>query len=187
MLTHNEAVRLLAFAAAYDQRTVGEFDIQAWQMASGPGRWTYEAAQRVIVEHYSAGADRPRITPAMVTDALRNVRGRAAESFEAPRIPEGLPNAEYPAWLRAQLAVHCDALLERWAATGEDPARALPPPPVVVSNLDELVTRAPIQHRRAIGAGLREIRTRRVQLDPVRREEAQRELDAARRAAEDAS
>ena len=60
MLNHNQVVRLLAFCAAYDQRTVGEFDIQAWQMAGGPGRWSYAAVQRVVVEHYSAGADRPR-------------------------------------------------------------------------------------------------------------------------------
>lgn len=187
MITKNQAVRLLAFCAAYDQRTVGDFDVQAWQMASGPGRWSYEAVQRVIVEHYAAGADRPRITPAMITDALRGVRGRAAESFEAPRLPDDLANAEYPAWLRAQLAAHCDAIVERWAATGEEPPRAVQAAPARASDLVELVARAPLEHRKAIGSGVRAMRERRVRLDPERRAQARAELDAARKAAEEAS
>ena len=185
MLNHHQVVRLLAFCAAYDQRTVGEFDIQAWQMASGPGRWSYAAVQRVVVEHYSAGADRPRLTPAMVTDRLRAVRGRAAESFELPRLPDELADADYPEWLRQQLSEHCDALLERWATSGEEPPRAIQPAPAAVGSLDELVTRAPIQHRKAISAGARTIRERRVRLDPEQREKARAELDAAR--SEDAS
>lgn len=129
MITHNQAVRLLAFAAAYDQRTVGEYDIQAWEMASGPGRWSYETAQRVIVEHYAAGADGPRITPAMVTDRLRTLRRRAAESFEMPRIPPGLLDSDYPEWLRRQLGVHIRAQIDHWAASGEEPTAALPSSP----------------------------------------------------------
>lgn len=183
MITHNQAVRLLAFAAAYDQRTVGGYDADAWRMAGEQGRWSYAAAQRVIVEHYSADSDRPRITPAMVTDRLRTVRARSAESFEAPRIPDGLPNAEYPAWLRRQLAAHCDGHLERWAASGEEPPRAIQAAPAVVADLEQLVTRAPLQHRRAINAGVKAIKARRVRLDPVQRDKALRELDDARRAA----
>lgn len=187
MLTHNQTVKLLAFCAAYDQRTNGEYDIQAWQMASGPGRWTYEAAQRVIVEHYSAGADRPRVTPAIITDVLRGVRVRAAESFEAPRIPDGLPNADYPAWLRGQLAAHCDTIVDRWASTGEEPPRGLPAPAKGPVDLPQLIARAPLPVRREIDAGVRRMATRRVPRDPARREQAIAELEAARRAAEDAS
>jgi hypothetical protein len=183
MITHNQAVRLLAFAAAYDQRTVGEYDADAWRMAGEQARWTYEAVQRVIVEHYAADADRPRITPAMVTDRLRSLRGRAAESFELPRLPDDLSDADYPAWLRAQLASHCDRILERWATAGDEPPRAIQAAPVVVGDLDQLVTRAPIQFRRAITAGVKAIKARRVRLDPVRREKAHAELDEARRRA----
>lgn len=187
MLTRNDTVRLLALAAAYDQRTVGDEDVLAWQMAAEVGRWTFPAARRVVVEYYARDADRSRLTPALVSDHLRKLRGAAAESFELPRIPPGLHDADYPAWLRRQLADHCDTQLERWATTGEEPSRALPAPPVGVGDLTELVTRAPIQHRKTIGSGVRAIRERRVRLDPVRREEAHRELDEARTRSEDAS
>lgn len=187
MITRNDTVRLLALAAAYDQRTVGDEDVLAWQMAAEVGRWTFSAARRVVVEYYARDADRPRLTPALVSDHLRKLRGAAAESFELPRIPDGLPDAEYPAWLRRQLAAHCDAQLDRWAATGEEPSRALPAPVKGPFDLPGMVARAPLQVRRAIGSGVRRMATRRVPRDPVRRDEATRELDAARRAAEDAS
>lgn len=180
MITHNQAVRLLAFAAAYDQRTVGEYDIEAWEMASGPGRWSYETAQRVIVEHYAADSDRPRITPAMVTDRLRTLRGRAAESFEMPRIPEGLPDGDYPKWLRGQLAAHCERILQRWATAGEEPPRGLLPAPAQIHTLPELVTAAPPEHQPAVASGVRALKARRVQLDPERRKQAHAELDHAR-------
>jgi hypothetical protein len=127
VITHNQTVRLLAFAAAYDQRTTGEYDIQAWQMASGPGRWSYEAVQRVIAEHYAADASRPRLTPAMVTDRLRSVRAQAAETFELPRIPEELPDAEYPPvrLLRRQDHRLADRIVRRCPASSRALRRAL--------------------------------------------------------------
>lgn len=184
MITRNDTVRLLALAAAYDQRTVGDEDVMAWQMASDIGRWTFTAARRVVVEYYARDADRPRLTPALVSDHLRKLRSGAAESFEMPRLPDGLSNADYPAWLRRQRDAHIAAQLERWATSGEEPSRALPVAPAVAADLEQLVTRAPIQHRKAIGSGVRAMRERRVRLDPVQREQAHRELDEARRAAD---
>lgn len=188
-MTYDDVAELLAFCAVYDQRRGDDLDVKAWLMVATDHRWTRDTAFRVAREHYGAGAGRPRLDPATITDRLRSVRGQAAESFEAPRIPEDLPNHEYPAWLRRRLAAHCDAVLERWAATGEDPPRALPAAPAVVADLDQLITRAPIQHRRAISSGVKAIRERKVRLDPVRREQAHAELEEARRLAntEDAS
>lgn len=187
MISHNETVKLLVLAAAYDQRTIGEEDVDAWRMASEFGHWTFAGARRVVVEHYARDANRPRITPAVVADRLRGLRNQAAESFELPRLPDDLSNADYPVWLRGERDAHCTALLERWAATGEEPSRALPVAPALAGGLVELVSRAPLQHRKAIAAGARTMTGRRVRLDPVRRAEAEAELDAARRRTEDAS
>lgn len=162
MITRNDVVRLLALAAAYDQRTVGQEDVQAWLFVAQRERWTYLAAQAVIVEHYSRSTDRPRLTPAAVSDRLRVMRGRAAESFEAPRIPDGLANRDYPAWLRGQLAAHCDAILERWATTGEEPPRGIQPAHERITTTGELSASAPAEHRKAIAAGTRAMQRRRV-------------------------
>lgn len=179
-MTWDDVAELLAFCAVYDQRKGDDLDVKAWLMVAADHRWTRETAFRVAREHYGARSGQPRLDPATVTDRIRTMRGRAAESFELPRLPDDLPNAEYPAWLRGQLAAHIDAQLDRWATTGDEPSRALPPAPVVASDLDQLATRAPIQHRRAISAGTKTLRERKVRLDPVRREQAHRELDEAR-------
>jgi hypothetical protein len=179
-ITRNDVVKLLALAAGADQRTVAAEDVTLWHGIAQAERWTAPAAQRAIIEHYSRGADRPRITPAAITDRLRTLRGRAAESFEAPRLPDGLPNAEYPAWLRAQLRRHVDALVQRWATTGDEPPRALTQAPAQVRSLPELVARAPEHARPAVERGTRQIAARRVRLDPDRAAEARAELNAAR-------
>lgn len=162
MITRQQAAVLLARCAASDQRTIGEADVEAWVEAAEDHRWTFVAAKRVIREHYSAVAGRPRIDPARITDRIRVLRGQAAESFEAPRIPDGLPNREYPSWLRAQLARHIGALLERWAATGEEPARAISAGRAVAGSALGVAASAPADVRPAITAGVERMLTRRV-------------------------
>ena len=120
-ISRNDVVRLLALCAAADQRTVGNEDVMLWHGIAQHQRWTTEAARRAIIEHYAQGADRPRITPAAISDRLRGIRRRAAENFELPRIPDDQPTAVYPTWLRAHLAAHVDAELARWAADGVEP------------------------------------------------------------------
>ena len=114
-MTRDEIIDLLSLAAAYDQRTGGEADVKAWLIAAHVQRWTAAAAQRVLVEHYSCGADRPRITVAAITDAIRDVRRKAASSFIVPDYPDSLTARDYPAWYRSQLAAHVDRLLGLWA------------------------------------------------------------------------
>lgn len=125
MITRDDVIDLLKLAAVFDQRTVGEEDIKGWLLAGRMGRWTGPLATRVLVEHYSQDADQPRIDPARITDAIRKVRHRAAESFVAPRIPEGLDaGREYLDWYRGQLHGHVDDLLARWANGQELPVGA---------------------------------------------------------------
>jgi hypothetical protein len=126
MITWNEMADLLKLCAVYDQRTVAEEEIKGWLLTAKVSRWTVPLATRVIVEHYSRDTDRPRIDPARISDAIRKVRSRAAESFVAPRIPEGLDGhgAAYVRWYREQLNGHVDDLLARWADGDELPVGA---------------------------------------------------------------
>lgn len=187
-MTWDDVAELLAFCAVYDQRRGDELDVNAWFMIATDHRWTRDLAFRVAREHYGAGADRRRLDPATVTDRIRTMRGRAAESFELPRIPDGLPAADYPAWLRRQMAAHCDALLDQWASTGEEPPRSLPPAPVLVGTRRELEAATPPPHKPAIAPGLRKLYDRTIRRGDERqpktaeqRAHARAELEAIRR------
>lgn len=128
-MTFDQMADLLGFCAFHDKRKGDANDVNAWLVVANDFGWTYDVAFRVAREHYGSGADRPRLEAPAITDRIRAVRKRAAETFEYPRIPDDLPDAEYPAWLRAQLDAHVDALVHRWAATGEAPPVQLPPGP----------------------------------------------------------
>jgi len=125
-MAKSDVARLLALIATFDQRTIGEADIEGWHLVARVESWTVPAAQRVIVEHVSRGADRARINPALITDRIRAVRRGAAATFQGPRIPDGQPTHEYPEWYRRQMAAHVDALVYRWATSGEEPPAQLP-------------------------------------------------------------
>lgn len=153
-ITRNDVIKLLALAAGADQRTVADEDILMWHAIAQQQNWIPAAAQRVIIDHYSRGADRPRITPAAITDRLRALRNQAAESFEAPVIPADLPDSIYPAWYRGLLADHIDEQLERWATTGQEPDRGLPLTPAN-QTLAELIDHAPEHLQLELRAGLR--------------------------------
>lgn len=164
-MTWDDIVDLLTLITAYDQRTVGEEDVRAWLLVAQLEGWTPRAAQRAVVEHYARGADRPRITPAAVTDRIRDLRRRAAATFEPPAIPDELPDADYPAWLRAQRDRHIDALIEWWAETGEEPQPALTSAPERIRTLPELIAAAPRHVRHELVSAAARIQARRVDLD----------------------
>lgn len=186
-MNHAEIAALLARCAVYDQRTVGRADVEGWHDVAIAQGWTAAAAHRVVVEHYSHGADRPRITPAAVTDAIRVARRAAVESFVVPDAPPRLSAADYPGWYRARRAEHVDRMLERWAG-GETI-----PQPTAIDHVDRpraLPTGAAPSHLRAelergmarIGRVPRERpRPRRLPrvpaTDPGRRAAARAELD----------
>lgn len=86
---------LLAFCAAFDQRTIGEADVEAWHAAldcpwvPNMGR---DEAQEAVVEHYRATAE--RVTPAVIIKRIRDVRAdRMARAI--PQAPSAPPTAEY--------------------------------------------------------------------------------------------
>jgi hypothetical protein len=160
-MTWQDAQKLLAFCAVHDRRKADKLDIDAWYDAGTLQRWNANAALRVAREYYSAGANRPRLEPPMVTDRLRELRRRAAETFELPRIPDDLPNHEYPTWMRALQAQHVDALLDHWSTTGQEPPPQRAAAAAIVNNLRDLAMQAPSHVRQAIADGARRIHNRR--------------------------
>jgi len=198
MMTRDEIIDLLSLAAAYDQRTGGEADVKAWLIAAHVQRWTAAAAQRVLVEHYSCGADRPRITVAAISDGIRAVRHKAAGSFVVPDSPEDLPACDYPAWYRSQLARHVDRLLDLWAGGQSIPENTSTAAELGGSQQRQLTVgldmgTCPPELRPIISQGLRRIETERLSRrrpavplprsvpdDDARRAQARAELDAKR-------
>lgn len=160
MITGPEIVKILQLCAVFDQRTAGAEDVGGWlAVAQGRG-WDAAAARRVVIDYYSSGGDKPRITPAIITDTLAAVRKAAAETFELPDVPPRLPVGQtWPEYLRERRDAHVTDRLARWADTGEEP-RALPAAPTVASTLGQLIDRAPDGVRDGLRRQAREIEGR---------------------------
>jgi hypothetical protein len=159
MMTYDEVVNLLAFCAVFDQRKADDTDVQAWLMIATDHRWVASAALRVARDHYGSGPDRPRLTPAMISERIRGLRNQAVESFELPKIPDGMLAVDYLAWEREQRAGHVTAQLDRWAATGVEPDRAQPVE-LGARSLPELIAKAPDHVRAELEAAARKINRR---------------------------
>lgn len=125
-MTYDQVAELLAFCAVHDKRKGDDLDVKAWLMVAQDHGWTADAAFRVAREHYGQGENRPRLEAPAITDRIRVIRRRAAETFPLPVIPDDVSNADYPTWLRARRDAHRDALVEQWAETGEEPSTQLP-------------------------------------------------------------
>lgn len=115
-MTYDEVCDLLAIAAAYDRRTLGDADGEAWEAAVGDLPFT--DARLAVVAHYRASRD--WIMPADVRQrvaAIQAERLRLAPGLEAG-IPEEL--ADRPIEYR-------DALqrAKQAAAEGQAPPRAI--------------------------------------------------------------
>lgn len=122
-ITPDAMIDLLSLMSVYDGRTNSREDVKGWLLIANLEEWDVAAVERVVIEHYRRGADRPRLSPPAVSDRLRQIRRAIAEAFESPVIPDDLPGRDYPAWYRAQMAAHVERGLAAWAATGEEPRR----------------------------------------------------------------
>lgn len=112
-MRESETAKLLAWCAAYDQRTTGEADILAWHEALA-SPWVpnlgLEEAQTAVTEHYRATAE--RITPADVLKRVKDTRSANMQRV-APKAAAAPPSAEY---LEARAAY----APSRAVAAGED-------------------------------------------------------------------
>lgn len=83
-----EVIDLLTLAAAYDRRTVGQADVEAWRDAANRGRWTYDEAREALQEHYATSTG--FLMPGHITERIN--RGR--RPIGQPPKYEGLTPAE---------------------------------------------------------------------------------------------
>lgn len=115
---------LLASAAIYDNRTVGDADILAWMRAIGD--LPYADADAAVADHYSETTD--RLMPAHVRTRVRSARRERLERTVAPAPDSEL--ADQPGRYKAALARIIDSIANgfsvRPAIAG--PVREGPPP-----------------------------------------------------------
>lgn len=120
-MTIEETIALLAFAACFDQRTVGHADAGAWHSIAEAAGWTFPLAKRATLEHYAQ--HRERIMPADITKRIQAARTLAHEAFAIPYHPPELADdgPAFVAWARSVKAAHMTRCLADWADTGQLP------------------------------------------------------------------
>jgi hypothetical protein len=95
-MNKSDTAKLLAFCAAYDQRTIGDADVLAWAEAL-ESPWVpnidLDEAQEAVVAHYQETTQRIG-----VADVLKRVKTWRAERLAgrvAPKVPGRPPTEEY--------------------------------------------------------------------------------------------
>ena len=95
-MIRTEVVRVLAHVAAYDRRTVGEADVEAWHTALADISLT--DALHAVDEHYRRSRD--WLMPADVRTTARRLRGSRLEHAHRAPHPDVDPD-DVAAWLAA--------------------------------------------------------------------------------------
>ena len=100
-MTRSETAALLAFCAAYDQRTIGEADVLAWHEALD-SPWVpnidIDEAQAAVIAHY-------RETPQRITvaDVLKRVKTDRADRYRGIPVRRcGVPATDEYRQIRAE-------------------------------------------------------------------------------------
>lgn len=93
----SEVAMILAKISAYDRRTVGEADIEAWTEALD-GQVTVHDALMAVRDHFRESTD--WLMPKMVIERSREIRRRRVRDTGTPELPAGLTAAQERQWLR---------------------------------------------------------------------------------------
>ena len=116
-----EILALLALAACFDQRTVGQGDARAWHAVAVAQGWTWPLARRALIDHY--GECRDRVMPADITRRIGEARKAVYAAFRIP--PHSAELADdgpgFVAWARGCAAEHMVVGLAEWAEFGRLP------------------------------------------------------------------
>jgi hypothetical protein len=65
-----DVAMLLTLMASFDQRTIGDADVEAWHATAQYAHWNTAGARRAVVAHYAE--TKQRMMPADVTEFLRD-------------------------------------------------------------------------------------------------------------------
>lgn len=99
-MTPAETAALLAFAAAFDRRTIGETDVLAWQTVLHD--IPFQAAKAAVTAHYAT--ETRWIMPADIRQRVVAHRANTAADIQGPGLPAAIPDADpddIPAYLTA--------------------------------------------------------------------------------------
>jgi hypothetical protein len=153
-VNRNEIIDLLTLIAGWDYRTVGEGDVMAWLVIAEEEHWTWPLARRAAINYHRRGGDKPRITPARITDAIDEVRATIRRTVLRTDLTPPKELAEDPraeiAWRREYIQHTTDTALAAWAddqpmptASALEAAPDNEPPPEVVRFADRFAVRIP--------------------------------------------
>lgn len=145
-MNRNETIALLALVAAYDRRTVGEADVEAWHTIATECGWTFPLARRALIDYKKRGGDRPWLQPAHITDAIEAARATIrrqvfSRDLVPPKHLADDPRAELE-WRRQHIAAITERALTAWASGQQLPqleAPAASEPGEPPENITELI------------------------------------------------
>lgn len=95
-MNKSQVSALLTLAAAYDRRTIGEADVEAWHDALGD--LSYDDAQAVIKGHYRVSND--WLMPSTIRAGVRKIRADRLDRAGPLAPPPDLTPVETIEWLR---------------------------------------------------------------------------------------
>lgn len=119
------AAKLLARAAAIDNRTISESAARAWA-ESLADHVTTEDGLAAIAAHY--GDSRDWIMPADINRRVKAIRSARVAGVTAPAPPIPLGVDQDIAWRRAYIAARADALDDQAARDAANRAHGITPP-----------------------------------------------------------
>lgn len=96
-MKRSETATLLAKIAAYDRRTVGEADIEAWTEALD-GLITLQDAMVAVRDHFRESND--WLMPKSIIDRSKKLRVERIRAAGLPDFPPGLTQTQERAWLK---------------------------------------------------------------------------------------
>ena len=95
-MNRNQIIDLLTVATAFDQRTVGEADVTAWEAALADA--DFAAARSAIISHY-----REQTSRVMPADIRRHIRqNRRPDAIPFAELPAGAPDEPNQEYLAAR-------------------------------------------------------------------------------------
>lgn len=131
-MTKAQVAALLRLIQAFDRRTVGEVDVTVWHDAATTAGWRADAASRAVRSLLAEGEPGQWLTPAHVTQRLREVRRDIARRlFTADITPPAELGGDVAAeleWRRTAVPAVVDVHLDEWARSGvlPEPTNELP-------------------------------------------------------------
>ncbi len=96
-MNKSDVAAILAKISAYDRRTVGEADIEAWTEALA-GQVTVQDALTAVRDHFRESSD--WLMPSAVIERARTIRRARVRTIGTPDIPAGLTQAQEREWVR---------------------------------------------------------------------------------------